>query len=83
MSPEEIQSGCTWLFHQWCERRAVRPLRHLLSAWSPERAPSRDDASLREALSALQAECRRDLSCGEIARVQKLIGGMSGGGQRM
>lgn len=73
MSPDEINAGCSELFDAWCERRAVRPLRHLLSAWPLTSGLTDDWGALREALLALRADRRAEITDMELGRVEDLI----------
>ena len=73
MSPDEINAGCTELFEVWCERRAARPLRYLLRAWPLSSGLTDDWGDLHEALRALRANCRTEISNAELARVDDLI----------
>lgn len=73
MSPDQINLRCSELFDAWCERRAVRPLRHLLSAWPLTSGLTDDWGALRDALRALRADCRGDIPNTELGRVEDLI----------
>jgi hypothetical protein len=73
MSPDEINAGCSELFDAWCERRAVRPLRHLLSAWPLTSGLTDDWGALREALRALRADRRTEIPDTELGQVDDLI----------
>lgn len=73
MSPDGINSGCSELFDIWCDRRAARPLRHLLRAWPLSSGLTDDWGDLHEALRALRADCRTEISEAELARVDDLI----------
>jgi hypothetical protein len=73
MSPDEINAGCSELFDAWCERRAVRPLRHLLSAWPLTSRLTDDWGALRDALRTVRADCRAEIPNTELGRVEDLI----------
>ena len=73
MSPEEINAECSELFDVWCETRAARPLRHLLCACPLTSGLTDDWGALHEALLALRAGCRADISDTELMRVEDLI----------
>jgi hypothetical protein len=73
MSQDDIHAECSNLFNIWCERRAARPLRHLLHAWPLTSGLTDDWGELHEALRALRANCRAEISDAELARVEELI----------
>lgn len=73
MFPGDINAGCSELFDIWCERRAARPLRHLLRAWPLASGLTDDRGDLHEALRALRADFRTEISEAERARVDDLI----------
>lgn len=73
LSPSEIEAGCANLFDVWCERRAARPLRHLLTGWPMTGGLTDDWATLYEALRAIKAECRGGITDGELERVEDLM----------
>jgi hypothetical protein len=73
MFPDDINAECSELFDVWCERRAARPLRHLLRAWPLTNGPTDDWGDLHEALRALRTDCRTEISEAERASVDELI----------
>jgi hypothetical protein len=73
MAPDDINTGCSELFDSWCERRAVRPLGYLLRAWPLASGLTDDWGDLHEALRALRADCRTEISEVEHAKVDDLI----------
>ena len=73
MSPDEINAGCSELFDVWCERRAVRPLRYLLSAWPLTNGLTDEWGALREALRTLRVDGHMELLNTELRRVDDLI----------
>jgi hypothetical protein len=73
MFPDDINAGCSELFDIWCERRAARPLRHLLRAWPLSNSLTDDWGDLHEALRALRANCRTEISDAEMTTVDDLI----------
>ena len=73
MFPDDINAGCSELFDVWCERRAACPLRHLLRAWPLTNGLTDDWGDLHEALRALRADCRTEISEAERASVDELI----------
>jgi hypothetical protein len=74
---DEINAGCSELFDAWCERRAARPLRHLLRAWPLTNSLTDDWGELHEALRALRVDCRTEISEAERISVDELIGAIA------
>jgi hypothetical protein len=50
------------LINDWCERRALRPLRYLLDAYPGVLAHTEQQLELVEALKKVKALCRDDLT---------------------
>ncbi|MGF6569120.1 hypothetical protein ABH945_001196 [Paraburkholderia sp. GAS333] len=73
MLPDDINAGCAELFDIWCERRVVRPLRHLLRTWPLTSGLTDDWGDLHEALRALRSDCRAAISEAEQVTVNDLI----------
>ena len=73
MLPRDINAGCSELFDAWCERRAARPLRHLLQAWPLTNGLTDDWGDLYEALRVLRADCRTEIVEAERAKVDEMI----------
>ncbi len=62
-----------WLIEQWCERRALRPLKYVLPAYPGTLAHTDQLGDLLEALRDVKGLCREDLSQDELAQVISCI----------
>jgi hypothetical protein len=57
------------LVEQWCERRALRPLKYVLPVYPGSLAHTDQLGDLLEALRDVKGLCREDLSQNELAQV--------------
>ena len=55
-----------WLINQWCERRAIQPLKYLLRAYPNVLAHTDQLGDLLEALRDVKGFCRNELSEKEL-----------------
>ena len=60
------------LIDHWCERRAIRPLQHLLRAYPAVFVHADQKFALLDALKDVRDFCRRDLTAEECVWVAKL-----------
>jgi hypothetical protein len=67
--PIKILDG---LINEWCERRALRPLRYLLDAYGGALAQTDLQFELVEALKKVNALCRDDLTQEERRLIRKV-----------
>ena len=57
----------------WCERRALNPLRHILSAYPLSMGLSDEWHKLDDALKDIRALCRDELGVGEKEKLNQAI----------
>ena len=58
-----------WLIDQWCERRAIRPLRSLLRAYPAVLVHTDQFGDLLDALRDVKKLCRNELTPEELGHV--------------
>jgi hypothetical protein len=61
------------LVDSWCERRALKPLRHILSAYPLPMGLTDEWEKLYDALRDIRAICRDELEAGEKERLNQAI----------
>lgn len=69
----EIQDRVARLVDAWCERRALRALREILSAWPLASGLTDEWADLATALKGVRAFASHELTQAETDEVENLI----------
>jgi hypothetical protein len=62
-----------WLIDQWCERRALRPLRFLLAVYPPAPVHTDQFFELLDKLKDVKGLCRNELAPEELGYVISAI----------
>ena len=62
-----------WLIDQWCERRALRPLRFILRAYPCALVHTDDFGAVLDALRDVKGLCRGELTKEELSHVISMI----------
>jgi len=62
-----------WLVEQWCERRALRPLKFILQAYPGPLTHTDQIGDLLDRLRDIKGLCRNELTTDELNRVIEAI----------
>ena len=73
MTSEQIVGHVSQLVEAWCDRRALRALRHVLPAWPLSSGLTDDWGQLLQALHDVQAFAKDDLTPEELQNASRLI----------
>ncbi len=61
------------LVDAWCDRRCVRALRHILPGWPLVSGLTDEWAELEKALKDVRSFAQKELTAGELAKIDELI----------
>jgi len=64
-----IYQKLDWLIDQWCERRALRPLKFILRAYPRPLILTDDFGEVMDALRDVKGLCREELTKEELTQV--------------
>ena len=71
MTPQQILEQVGQLVDAWCERRALKPLRHVLAGFPLSNGLTDDWAGLLTALQNVRAFCRDVVTNHELATLDR------------
>ena len=69
----KLNEKLDWLIEQWCERRALRPLKFILQAYPGPLVHTDQIGDLLEKLRDVKGLCRSELTSDELGHVIQAI----------